>query len=105
MAKDIIKPALSKEDEYFAKQEFERKRKRLEEEHHAMKAAEKKALKDQHWMRCPKCGMEMVELDFQGIKIDKCSECLGIYFDDGEVEQILKNKDQGVLTRFAKLFK
>ncbi|NLH50392.1 MAG: zf-TFIIB domain-containing protein [Myxococcales bacterium] len=97
------KMAKKAEDQYFAKIEFERRKAKLEEEHKAMKAAEKKKLKEAHWMHCPKCGMELVELDFEGIKIDKCSECLGIYLDDGELNTLLSKKE-GVLSRFAKLF-
>ena len=97
------KIAKRNEDEYFARQEFERKQKRFEEEHQRLKAAEKQKLKEQHWMRCPKCGMEMVELEFEGVKIDKCSECLGIYLDDGELDQLL-NKKEVLLGRFSKLF-
>jgi hypothetical protein len=105
MADDIKKQAKRAEDEYFAKLDFERKRKKLEEEHHAMKAAQKRQVEELHWMRCPKCGMEMVEIDFEGVKIDKCTECMGIYFDDGELDQILKKKDPGLFDRFVKLFK
>ena len=103
---ELVKGGAKKaEDEYFAKLEFERKKKKLEEEHHQMKAEERKRLKEQHWMRCPKCGMEMVELEFEGVKIDKCSECLGIYLDDGELDQLLEQKKEGVFGRFSKLFK
>jgi len=93
------------ENEYFAKLEFERKKKALEDEHERLKAEERKNLKERHWMRCPKCGMEMVELEFEGVKIDKCTECLGIYLDDGELDQLMESKNQGVMNRFAKLFK
>jgi uncharacterized protein len=92
------------EDEYFAKIEYERKKAKFEEEHKLLKLAEKKKLKETHWMHCPKCGMELVELDFEGIKIDKCSTCKGIYLDDGELD-ILLTKKEGALSRFAKLFK
>jgi uncharacterized protein len=94
----------SNEDLYFARLEFERKQKKLEEEHHKMKKAERDRLKKEHWMRCPKCGMEMVELEFEGIKIDKCSECLGIYLDNGELDELMEKKS-GLLNRFGKLFK
>ena len=30
---------------------------------------------------------------------------MGIYFDDGELDQILKKKDPGLFDRFVKLFK
>jgi len=39
---------------------------------------EKKRLKELHYMRCPKCDMELIEIDYKGIKVDKCSECEGI---------------------------
>jgi Zn-finger nucleic acid-binding protein len=101
---DAHKIAKRNEDEYFARLEFERRKKLFEEEHAKMKAAEKKKLKETHWMHCPKCGMEMVELEFEGVKIDKCSECLGIYLDDGELDTLISKKE-GVVSRFAKLFK
>jgi uncharacterized protein len=93
------------EAEYFARIEFERRKDRLEKEHQEMKAAEKKRLKELHHMRCPKCGMEMVELEFEGVSIDKCTECLGIYLDDGELTTLLNKKHAGALGRFSKLFK
>ncbi|HPM76154.1 MAG TPA: zf-TFIIB domain-containing protein [bacterium] len=103
---EIVKGGAKKnEDQYFAKMEFERKKKALEKEHERLKAEERKKLKEQHWMRCPKCGMEMVELEFESVKIDKCTECLGIYLDDGELDQLMESKNAGVMSRFAKLFK
>jgi len=78
-----------KEEDYFARIEFERRQKQLEEKQRQMEQEEKKRMKDLHWMQCPKCGMEMIEIDFEGIKVDKCSSCLGIYFDDGEVSQLV----------------
>ena len=92
------------EDEYFARQEFERRKKLLEEQHANLKEAEKKELKDLHWMRCPKCGMEMLEIDFEGVRVDKCSTCLGIYLDDGEVQQLLRGSSPGFLKRLTSVF-
>jgi len=79
-----------REEEYFARMEFE-KRKRLEEEKHKKFIEEdKKRLKELHYMRCPKCGMELIEIDYKGIKVDKCSECEGVWLDAGELEAISK---------------
>jgi len=75
-----------KEEEYFAKLEFERLRKLEQKKHLEMNEAEKKRLKDLHLMRCPKCGMELVEVNYKGIAVDKCSECEGIWLDAGEFE-------------------
>jgi uncharacterized protein len=75
-----------KEEEYFAKLEFEKKRKLEQKKHLEMEAEEKKRLKELHFMRCPKCGMELVEVHYKGIAVDKCSECEGVWLDVGEFE-------------------
>jgi Zn-finger nucleic acid-binding protein len=49
--------------------------------------------------------MEMVEITFEGIKVDKCSECLGIFFDNGEVDQLIDKNRPGFLSRMAEIFK
>jgi Zn-finger nucleic acid-binding protein len=40
-------------------------------------------------LRCPKCGKNFVEEQYEGITIDRCTGCDGIYFDAGEVELLL----------------
>lgn len=97
-----IKPS-DKEEEYFIRQNFERKKKLEEEHHHLMAAQEKKKLKALHHMRCPKCGMELIEIDYKHIKIDKCSECAGVWLDNGELEAITK-LDKPILGKFLKIF-
>ncbi len=77
-----------REDEYFARLEFERMKK-LEAEHQsAMESAEKDRLKDLHHMCCPKCGMKLVTVDYKGIAVDKCSGCEGVWLDAGELEAV-----------------
>jgi len=39
-------------------------------------------------MKCPKCGMELIEIDYKGVKVDKCSEYKGVWFDAGKLEAI-----------------
>ncbi len=95
----VEKKAKTREDEYLERQEFERRKKKLEEEHKKLKAAERKKLKQLHHMRCPKCGMELVEIDIEGVEIDKCSECGGIYLDNGELEQLMKAKKKKLMER------
>ena len=84
-----VKPS-DKEEEYFARLEFERKQKLQEQKAAKMAADEKKRLKELHFMRCPKCGMELIEIDYKGIDVDKCSSCEGIWLDAGELEAISK---------------
>jgi PAT family beta-lactamase induction signal transducer AmpG len=43
-------------------------------------------------MRCPKCRSDMELLEIDGVEIDRCSSCHGLWFDPGEVEK-LRNKE------------
>ncbi len=50
---------------------------------------------------CPKCDGKLVETDFENIKIDICDKCTGVWFDAGELAQIIdKNENSGWLSRF-----
>ena len=95
-----VKPS-DKEDEYFARLQFEKQKKIEEEKHKKLKVAEKNRLKEMHFMRCPKCGMELIEIDYKDIKIDKCSECEGIWLDAGELDAISKIKKSGLDKLFS----
>lgn len=102
---DVKKETRKQEEEYFARIEFEKRKKALEAKHRHMKKDERKQLAEQHWMHCPKCGMEMVEITFEDIKVDKCSECLGIFFDKGEIDQLIARNKPGFLSRMTSIFK
>ena len=39
-------------------------------------------------MRCPKCRADMDLLEVEGVQVDRCSECHGLWFDAGEVEAL-----------------
>ncbi|MBN1626177.1 MAG: zf-TFIIB domain-containing protein [Deltaproteobacteria bacterium] len=95
-----VKPS-EKEEEYFAKLQFEKQKKIEEEKHKKLKIQEKEHLKKLHFMRCPKCGMELIEIDYKNIRIDKCSECEGIWLDAGELETISKIKKSGLDKLFS----
>ena len=85
-----------REEEYVARMEYDRLKKIKEEKHKKLKAEEKNELKELHFMRCPKCGMEMIEIDYKSIKVDKCSECEGIWLDAGELEAVAKLEKTGL---------
>jgi len=98
-----MKPS-EKEEEFFVRMEFEKKKKIEEEKHKRLAEEEKKMLKELHYMQCPKCGMELIEIDYKGIKIDECSECEGIWLDAGELETVAKLEKTG-LDKFFSIFK
>ncbi len=90
-----------KEEEYFARMEFEKKKKQEEEKQKKLAEVEKKKLKELHDMKCPKCGMELIEIDYKSIKIDKCSGCEGVWLDAGELETVSQLEKTGLDKLFS----
>lgn len=41
-------------------------------------------------MKCPNCNATLVMADKQGVEIDYCPECRGVWLDKGELEKILE---------------
>jgi Zn-finger nucleic acid-binding protein len=69
-----------------------------------MASEEKERLKQLHFMKCPKCGMDLATIDYRGLKIDRCPSCNGTWFDAGEMEQLLES-DKGAFDRVMSIFK
>lgn len=95
-----MKPS-PKEDEYIARMEYERQKQIAETAHEKLKEQEKTDLKELHYMCCPKCGMDLIEIEYHDILIDKCSECEGIWLDDGEIDAIAKMEKTGLDKLFS----
>ena len=92
------------EEEFFARQEFERMKDVEEKRSRKIAEEERESLKELHFMRCPKCGMQLVEIDYRGIKIDRCTACDGVWLDAGELEEI-SGFDAPVMSKFFTIFK
>jgi uncharacterized protein len=41
-------------------------------------------------MKCPICAVELVMADRQGIEIDYCPQCRGVWLDRGELDKIIE---------------
>lgn len=41
-------------------------------------------------MKCPNCNTTLMMTDKQGVEIDYCPECRGIWLDRGELEKIVE---------------
>ena len=83
------------EDEYFARRDAELLRQQRSAAQQAAADSERK----QHYMKCPKCGYDLITGDWDGIQIDQCTHCHGIWFDAGEAESLLTHDDKNVLGR------
>lgn len=97
-----MKPSES-EEEYFARREYEKKKKIQGESQQKLAAEQREKEKEFHYMKCPKCGMNLVEIDYKKIKVDKCSECEGIWLDAGELDIVAK-MDKGGLDKLFSVF-
>ena len=69
------------EEEYFARENAE-----LIKEMRALLDEQRREIeRREHFMKCPKCGRDLKERDFEDVKIDVCPECHGIWLDQGEI--------------------
>lgn len=109
----MVDQVKSREDEWFLKNEKDTieaarvARERREKERAEKEQAEvRRRLKELHFMKCPKCGHDMKERDFEGILIDVCSFCEGIYLDARELEGLFLKREaerKGMLKRLLGL--
>ena len=44
-------------------------------------------------MTCPKCQGEMRTYERNGIHVDQCTECRGLFLDRGELEHLVQAED------------
>ena len=94
MAEAKMQRPSSAEEEFFAREDAEKKRKIALEVKQETDAAERERLRALHHMRCPKCGLEMRELDFRGVRADACSGCGGLFLDRDEIERVTLPEDR-----------
>jgi len=83
------------EEEYFARREAELLRQQRETAQLAATERERRS----HFMKCPKCGFDLITGEWHGIQIDQCTHCHGIWFDAGEAETLLKHPEPNLIGR------
>lgn len=93
-----------KEEEYFLKLDREKIEQMRSELDKKRQEAAKQQRKDTHWMKCPKCGSKLHEVNYQNVMIDTCSDCKGIWLDQGEIELLVKGQAKVTKSFFKKLF-
>jgi hypothetical protein len=93
------------EDEYFVREDAEKKRKLALQVKKETEAAELQRLKALHHMRCPKCGLPLQEVKYRQIDVDVCFACNGVFLDRGELEQVARAESKGVVEAILNWFK
>src|SRR5262245_34677855 len=98
------------EDEWFARHEEELLRQARRDHESRMKAlraeqtdGESRRLRELHWLKCPKCGHDMSALTIEGIEVDRCGTCDGLFFDRGELDALLLKRAEDRRGFFRKL--
>ena len=87
------------EDEWFLKNEKElidkarhERQKREAARLAQVQASDRQRLRELHFMKCPKCGHDLKEELLEGLSIDRCSVCEGLWLDANELEQLFLRK-------------
>ena len=104
MAKGVRRPS-KPENEYFVREDAESKRRLAFQVKKQLAAEELRRLKQTHWNRCPKCGLEMHQVKFRGVDVDVCFPCGGIYLERHDIENLEREKPPGVMSSILNWFK
>jgi uncharacterized protein len=89
----------SLEEEYFRRKEQEALEKLRAQRETEEKASQAEAAR----LKCPKCDGALIEVAHEGIQIDQCDKCNGVWLDAGELERLTnKEESAGWLRRLVK---
>ncbi|MDP2646099.1 MAG: zf-TFIIB domain-containing protein [Desulfobacterales bacterium] len=99
-----INEALDKEDEYFLKLNAKKVSELRGNLDQKRREDEKQMRKQAHWMKCPKCGGELQEVNYQSVLIDTCVDCRGVWLDHGELDLLARGNAKLTRQLIAKIF-
>lgn len=88
------------EEEYFARLNAEL----IKERRAALDEARAKSTRQSHFMKCPRCGGDLKEVEHHHVKVDQCVDCKGVWLDAGEVEMFEHAHESGVKGFFSSMF-
>ncbi|MDQ7822327.1 MAG: zf-TFIIB domain-containing protein [Candidatus Eremiobacteraeota bacterium] len=96
----VLRKKHTAEDSYFA----ERDKELIEKHKHELEQKKLEEQKKLHHMKCPKCGSDLMEIEFMDIMLDKCKKCGGVWFDKGEVQTLMKKEASFLGSIYKNLF-
>ena len=98
-----MKPS-EKEEQFIKEQELKLRLERTAAEQQAITEAEKRRLKELHWLHCPKCGQQLTTETYGTVEVDVCPGCKGLWLDATELDTILASAQKtGPLRSFLKI--
>jgi Zn-finger nucleic acid-binding protein len=93
------------EDEFFAKEDVEKKRKMALQLARDLAADERRRLRDLHHLHCPRCGMPMQEVKAGGLDLAVCFSCGGAFFGKGDIARIAHPRQKGIMAAILNWFR
>jgi uncharacterized protein len=102
--KGVPKPSTT-EDEYFVREDAEKKRRIALEMKKQVAGEQAAALRALHYMHCPKCGMKMQEVRYGKLDVDACFSCGGVFLDKSEIDVIAQPQQKGIMGAILNWFK
>lgn len=79
------------EEEYFHRKNQEA----IEKLRQKMAVAEQAKTAGVSSMQCPRCDGALRESAFEGVQVDTCDKCAGVWLDAKELEQVVKGNNTG----------
>lgn len=88
----------AREDVYFADQD----RKLIEKIRQAKEGEAENQLREAAKLRCPKCGERLQHVHQQGVAVEECPACKGMWLDHGELELLAGQEKDGWVARWLR---
>jgi Zn-finger nucleic acid-binding protein len=46
-------------------------------------------------MNCIRCNVPLTRKNYEGVEIDQCAKCGGVWLDEGELQQVINRQEEG----------
>ncbi len=93
------------EDEYFVREDAEKKRRIAQEMRRAMAEEQRHALQELHHMHCPHCGLKLQTVHYGSCDVDACFNCGGVFLDAKDIGVIAAPKQKGIMGAILNWFR
>ena len=93
-----------KQERHLLEEARAKREQRLEKLKKESEKAELEKLRAAHWMKCPKCGHDMKAIVVEGVELEQCSFCAGVYLDRNELDGLLLRKTEQRFQFYRRFF-
>jgi phage FluMu protein Com len=94
----LHKKERAEEDRFFAQREKEV----IERLRQKMSAADLKDVRSLAHMHCPHCGTKLATADHQGVTLEACPDCQGVWLDKNDLEALGAREPDSWIGRYVR---